>query len=200
MALKERLSPTAYLDEEGDVLPFADIQDDFDRIPAANASIVQGMTNLRSVQSERRDMELAEADGRRLREHKVAQAALETAGAYIPLEQLDENRLALLDAVSDMSMYRGGEKGGYQTSDFDKRYTPRTSRVEAGARRNHQKLVNKTIPELLKASQLVEAGFSQEDVDDKINVTRMLLMREYGGPENEPARRKFRTQLKRKQS
>ena len=196
MALKELLSQDAYLDDEGDVLPFADIRADFDRMPVSNASIVQGMTNLDRVHVESRDDQLAEIDARRMREQIVADAAMNSAGAFVPIEELNDSRLALMDAVSGMSMYRGGEKGGYQSKDFNDRYTPHTPHVEAGARKNHQNLVNKTFPELLKASQLIEAGFERYDVEDMVNGTRMQLMREYGGPDNESARRKIRKRLR----
>jgi len=198
MSLKERLTPDSYLSDDGDVLPYADIEGTFDRPPVSNASIVQGMRNLEEHLEEQALERQAEDDARLLRERLVAEAALATAGAYTPLGELTQTRLDILDAISGMSMYRGGENGGYQSSDFQRRYGLDAPDVENGARKNHRILVNRVFPELLRASQLVDAGFERYEVEDMVNSTRMQLMKDFGGPENENARRRMRTQLKRK--
>jgi hypothetical protein len=197
MSLKERLTPDSYLSDDGDVLPFADIEDAFDRPPVSNASIIQGMRNLEQHLEEQRLEQQAESDVLHMRERLVAKAAMASAGAYTPLSELTQTRLDILDAVSGMSMYRGGENGGYQSSDFQRRYGLNAPDVENGARKNHRILVNRVFPELLRASQLVSAGFERYEVEDMVNSTRMQLMKDLGGPENENARRRIRTKLKR---
>ncbi|MGB3945735.1 MAG: hypothetical protein WBK76_02750 [Candidatus Saccharimonadales bacterium] len=197
MAFKERLSSNSYLSDDGDVLPLADIADTFDRPPVSGASIVQGMANLELLRADDLLNQEAELDARRMRERRVADAAMASAGAYIPLEGLTQARLDILDAISAMSMYRGGEKGGYQSADFNRRYNLSAPTVESGARKNHRKLVNHVFPELLRASQLMAAGFERYDVDDMVNSTRMELMKDYGGPGNENARRRMRAKLNR---
>lgn len=205
MSLRERINMDTYVDDNGDVLPYADVIDQFDHPPVSNESIAQGMSNLEHVRRkadyDAQNAQEAEIDGEKMhkrREHAIAEAALRAAGPHELIGEHVQTQLALLDAVSDISMYRGGEKGGYKSTDFNERYGPVAPRVERGARKNHQKLVNKTFPELLKASQLIEAGFDEYDVADMVNATRIKLLREYGGPEKEKARTQLRTALKKR--
>lgn len=190
--LKER-SVGFGVDDNGDVVPLEDYQER----PVANESIVQGITNLETHRSEQEWLEQAEIEDRHMREQSIANTALASAGVYIPLSELTQTKLGILDAVSQMSMYRGGEKGGYQSKDFRSRYGESSGTVEGGARQNHLNLVNKVFPELLKASQLVEVGFEKHDVNDMVNTMRMEIMDQYGGPDKEKARKALRARLKR---
>lgn len=194
--IRENLGHGNLLDSEGDIRSYADFDSDFDRQPVTNESIIQGTANLARQHSLEGEMAEFEADSRRRREHALAATALAEAGPHTVIGEHVETGLQLLDAISDMSMYQGGEKGGYKTRDFKNRYEAKAPEVESGARRNHQKLVRKTFPELLKASQLIQAGFTEYEVGDMVNETRIKLKDKYGGPENEKARSKMRAKLK----
>ena len=186
--LKERFSNFG-VDDEGDVVPLEDFED----IPVANESIVQGMTNLENWNREQALVEEAETEARHMREQAVAEHALQNAGVYVTLEQHRRNQLELADLVSDMSMYKGGEKGGYKAQDFQERYKGKTADVESGARSNHRKIIHHDLPRIYKAKELKAAGFDAQEVDyDAKTRMRLELMERYGGPKNKKARDAWR--------
>lgn len=194
--IRENLGHNTFLDDEGDIRSYEDVKDEFDRRPVSNESIIQGKANLARLRELEGQIDPFEADARRQREHMLAEHALAHAGPHSVIGEHRQTGLQILDAVATMSMYAGGEKGGYKTKDFNDRYGAAAPDVEGGARKNHQKLVRKTFPELLKASQLIEAGFTQYEVDDMVDEARIKLKRKFGGPENEKARSQMRARLK----
>lgn len=182
--LKER-SHDFGVDDEGDIVPLEDYSD----MPVANESIVQGMHNLEEV---RRHERMIRED----REDRLAAKALENAGVYVTLEEHRENQRKLVDIASDISMYKGGEKGGYQTKEFNERYKDHSPVVEGGARRRHQKIVHEELPKIYRAAELKAAGFDPVLVDyDAKTTMRSELMSRYGGPQNKRARDKWRKRL-----
>lgn len=194
--IRENLGHGNFLDEEGDVQSSANIEGEFDRVPVANESIIQGTNNLARERLLEEEMERFETDARKSREQAIAARALAEAGPHSIVGEHLQTGLKLLDAISDMTMYTGGEKGGYKTKNFNDRYKDDAPKVESGARRNHQILVNKTFPELLKASQLIDAGFADYEVADMVNEARMEMKHKFGGPENEKTRSQMRASLK----
>lgn len=180
------------VDDEGEVVPL----ENYATLPVANESIVQGMTNLETRRREQAEVEAAEHEAKRAREQAVAERALQNAGVYLTFEEQRQTQLALANFVSDVSMYRGGENGGYKSRSFNQRYQEKARDVEAGARKNHRQLVNHTYPELYKAAELKAAGFDAQDVEDEANKMRAQLIKHYGGPENEKTRAKWRSQNK----
>lgn len=190
-APKERTHDYA-ISYEGDVLP----NEDYDELIVSNESIVQGIANLENVLLNEALIKEAEQQAKLERERALAENALQNAGVYVTLEEHRQNQLDLVDVASDMSMYRGGEKGGYATDDFRRRYSPKTADVERGARENHKKRVNRDIPRIYMAKQLKEAGFNSYDVDDDVVQMRSQLMSRYGGPANKKARAQWRASLK----
>lgn len=195
MALKEMLANDSFVDDEGEIHTYADVREELDSHPTSDTSIIQGMANLEAW---RRDNALAEQDAKRMREQAVADKALQNAGVYVTLEEHLQNQRDLVDIASDLSMYRGGEKGGYKKKDFQVRYEPKAGDVEAGARANHKRLVNHDLPQIYKAAELKAAGFSSYDVDDDVTQMRSQLMSRYGGPDKKNARAKWRADLKKK--
>lgn len=194
--IREMLSSTTYVDDDGDIKPYADIAPGQDSIPATNAFIAQGMANLKALRREQDIVDEGEALLRRERERAVAAKALEHAGIYVTLDEHRQNQLQLIDIASDISMYRGGEKGGYATEEFRNRYEPQAGTVVKGARANHLKRVNQDIPRIYKAAELEAAGFSAYDIQDDITQMRSELMSRYGGPANKKARAERRASLK----
>jgi len=194
MTVHEVLPNDSYVDDKGDILPFADVASDLNSHPVSSVSIAQGMMNLEQWRKEQEVVKQGEAELRKQREAILMQTALENTGVYVTLEDHRKNQQRLADIVGDVSMYRGGEKGGYKSTDFRNRYEPHTADVERGARQNHRKLVNHDIPEIYQAKALKAAGFDEHDVEDDVNRMRVELMQKYGGPENKKARAMWRKQ------
>ncbi|MBC7512280.1 hypothetical protein H7142_01290 [Candidatus Saccharibacteria bacterium] len=194
--IRENLGHDTVFDDEGDIGIYADFESDYDRQPITNESIIQGTINLAELNTREDEIATFEADMRKSREHALAAKALAESGPHSIIGEHIKTGILLLDAISDMSMYKGGEKGGYKSRNFKKRYEENAPDVESGARHNHQKLVRKTFPELLKASQLIEAGFTEYEVGDMVHETRIKMKRKYGGPKNEKIRNKTRASLK----
>lgn len=188
--LKEQFHDFA-VDDEGEIVPLEDTP--YDERPASNAFRTQGIANLEARNAEQSLIEEAE---KKTREEAVANAALQKAGVYVTLDERRQDLLELVDIASDLSMYRGGEKGGYQAGDFQGRYASQAAQVEAGARRNHKKRVNQDLPRIYRANELEAAGFSAEDIKDDITQMRSQLMSRYGGPENKNTRAKRRAELR----
>lgn len=193
--LREMLPNDSYVDDNGDVRPYADIASELDAHPVSDASIAQGMTNLETWRKEQSMVEEGEAALRRSREEALAAEALANAGVYETLEEHRKTQLALADVASLIAQYEGGEKGGYQTSDFQNRYKSKASRVESGARKNHKKVVNQILPKLFKADELEAIGIPRHDIDDEITQMRHKLKAEYGRGK-EKAREQWRKQNK----
>lgn len=194
--LKERFHDFG-IDDEDEVVPLEDFSSD--QLPASNAFRTQGLANLEQLNREQAEIDEFELIAKRHREQVVAERALENAGVYVTLEEHRQNQLDLVDIASDISMYKGGEKGGYKTEDFQGRYTPNTAHVEKGARTNHAKVVNRKLPEIYKAKELKDAGFNDQEVDyDAKTQMRVELMAKYGGPQNKKARAAWRKDLKSK--
>lgn len=190
-AVHEMLSGDTYVDNEGDVKPYADVAADLDAHPPTDAFITQGMANLDAWRQEQLVVEQAE---RQAREQKLADDALKNAGVYVTLEEHKQTQRNLIEVTADIAQYEGGENGGYTRKDFKDRYKSKSDSVETGARINHKKLVNQTIPELYKADELITAGFSKEDVYDDITQMRGELKSKFGrGKKN--ARAKARADL-----
>jgi hypothetical protein len=191
--LKERHDHLYGVNDDGDVVPLEDY--DLDRPLTDNESIAQGTANL---QNHRINEELLAEDtilAKKAREAKVAQAAMENPGVFVTYQEHMANLRMLADAMSDISMYQGGEKGGYQTQDFQERYAPRAANVEAGARVNHSKVANQVIARAYKAEELIAAGFDKQDVEDDVIAMRIQLKRKYAGPQNKKARAAWRKSL-----
>ena len=187
--LKEQFHDFA-VDDEGEIVPLENTP--YDERPASNAFLTQGIANLETWHAEQGMIEEAE---KKAREQAVANAALKKAGVYVALDERRQDLLELVDIASDLSMYRGGEKGGYQASDFQERYAQQAARVEAGARGNHKKRVNQDLPRIYRAKELEAAGFSAEDIKDDLTQMRSELMSRYGGPENKKNRAERRAKL-----
>ena len=197
--IRENLGHGTVFDDEGDIGIYADFETNYDRQPITNESIIQGTINLAEANMREAEIVTFEADMRKHREHRehaLAAKALAESGPHSVIGEHIQTGIQLLDAISDMSMYQGGEKGGYKSRNFKMRYEANAPDVENGARHNHQKLVRKTFPELLRASQLIEAGFTEYEVGDMVDETRIKMKRKYGGPKNEKIRNKTRASLK----
>lgn len=190
---REFLDRNTYVDDEGDVLPFADIEPSLDRPPVVNASIVQGMDNLQKLHEYDAEIDAAEAEAK-------WQALQDTdAGPHVTMEQYYQDQLDLLDFVSGSLMRRGFEKGGSRTQEAVERYGFNLPNVEAGARRNHQKAVHIDMPRIYHADELIKAGFEPEEVMfDAKTTMRSEAQHRYGGPENKNKRAARRRELKRK--
>jgi hypothetical protein len=194
--VKEKFG-TGYLDEEGDVKPYADIQTDVDAPVPDNAFITQGIGNLEAVRANADSVALieaiAEADARIMREQKVAEEGLRSAGVFVTLEEHRANQVKIADIASGISMYKGGEKGGFKTDDFNQRYGFAAADVVRGALVNHRKLVNRELPSVYKAYELKAVGFEADDVDHDAKTTmRSEIMSRLGGPEKKKARARHR--------
>lgn len=177
--------------DDGDIVSVHD----YDELPTHNESIIQGTDNLASELAYESAMEAFEAQNKKDRERKIAEVALAQAGPHDIIGEHREVQRAIVDAVAEMSMYQGGEKGGYDTEAFQHRYKAKAGEVISGAKKNHLRLVNEVFPALLKSTQLVEAGFDKVDVDDMVNATRYKAKQEFGGPENKKKRTAMRKQL-----
>jgi len=193
--VREKLPGDAFVDDEGNVMPYANVADDLDARPVSDASIAQGITNLDTWRREQTMVEEAEASiAKENRMRALADDALKNAGVYVTFEENRQTQRDMIEVAATIAQYEGGEKGGYQTDNFKDRYKGKSAIVEAGARANHSKLVNHTIPRLYKADELIAAGFSKEDVFDDINQMRGELKSKYGRGK-EDARAKARAEL-----
>lgn len=213
MSLKERLSPTAYVDDNGDVMPYADIADDMDSVPTSNSSIVQGTANLEAVnraaqRNARREQE-AEADAKNARESAVIAQGLENPGVYVTMEQRYQDELDLMNLVSGANQ-RGGKDprigGGFEVAhrthpEILDRYQSQLPSVAEGARRNHRRMVNRDSLDVYHAKELIEAGIGHKDeiIFDARTVTlNAYRNRYYGSDEKDKARQARRRFLNKK--
>lgn len=192
MSFKERFSNFA-VNDEGDIVPLEDIPTS--EYPPSNAFRAQGMANLEQLRYEQVLIDEAEYQQKLQREQAIAVAALKNAGVYISFEEHFQNQVELVKIASDISMYRGGESGGYSSKDFRSRYEPQATSIEKGARTNHMKRVSQDLPRIYKAAELESAGFSSYDIQDDLVQMRSELMSRYGGPANKKARAKRRADL-----
>ncbi|MGK2896471.1 MAG: hypothetical protein ACSLEY_02630 [Candidatus Saccharimonadales bacterium] len=196
MSKIELLSSTDYVDDSGEILPFANIETEFDSVVVQNSSIIQGKYNLEEYARQERNLAVFETAERKRREQLLMEVALKNAGVYETLEEHRETQLKLAEIAAHLSMYRGGEKGGYRSRDFQERYQQKSDQVETGARKNHRRLVNQEFPKLYKADELRSIGFDEHDISDDMTQMRYQLMKQYGGSENKKARNQLRKQNK----
>ncbi len=209
MSLKERLSPDAYVDHEGDVLPFADIKDDMDIVPTSNASIVQGIENLKGVQAaaarEALLQELAEQDAKHGRETAVINDGLANPGVYVGPEQHYQDELDLMNLVSGANKRGGkvrGKKGGFEVAhrthpEILDMYGPQLPNVAEGAHRNHLRMENSDPLSVYHAKELIDAGIGHKAeiiFDAQTQMKSAYRDRYYGTDEKDrlrKARRKY---------
>lgn len=196
---REQLSSSSYVDDEGDVLPYADVADTFDSQPTQNSSIVQGVENLKNHALNEVALEQFEAEAKQQREDAVIKAGRENAGVHVALEQYYQDQLDLLDFVSGSLMRRGFKKGGSKKPEALDRYGSDLPNVEAGADRNHKRQVHRDLPKIYHADELIAAGFEpQEVMFDAKTQMRSEAQHRLGGPSNKNKRAALRKELRAK--
>ena len=203
MSLRERIVPDAYVDENGDVLPYADVADNLDSVPPSNSSIVQGMTNLETVHQrtirEARLEKLAVADAKYAREEAVINHGLDNPGVVVSLEQRYQDELDLMNLVSGANQRGGkirGVPGGFEVAhkthpEILERYGPQLPNVAKGAHGNHLRMVNRDALDVYHAKELIEAGVAHKEeieFDAKTMMVNAYRNRYYGTEQNDHAR------------
>jgi hypothetical protein len=190
---RERLSHNSYMDDEGDILPYANIENNFDSALVHNESIIQGRENLKTHARQMQDLERFEAEAawEKLRD--------KSPGPHVSLEQYYQDQLDLIDFVSGSFMRRGFKKAAPVDEDIQTRYGEDLPRVEAGAERNHRRSIHNELPRIYHADELIAAGFDPDEVMfDAKTILRMAAQEEYGGPQNKNKRAARRKELKAK--
>ena len=189
----ERLSGSSYMDKEGDILPYADVEAEFDSPVVQNSSIIQATRNLEEHARHERLLAIAEEEARweALRD--------KDPGPHVTLEQYYQDQLDLLDFVSGSLMRRGFKKAAPVDKDIQDRYRENLPRVEAGAHHNHKRSVHDDLPRIYHADELIKAGFDPDEVAfDAKTAMRVEAQQRFGGPKNKNKRAARRKELKAK--
>lgn len=185
---------TNIVDEDGDIRFSQDVT--VDCIPDSNESIIQGMFSIGGHQSEQDFVDEGEEWLRDLRMQEIASKALENAGVYVTLDEHKEHLRQVLYIASYLSMYQGGENGGYNTSEFKNRYKEKAPVVEARTRERHKYIIHTLLPKIYKVEEFVQAGYDREEIEWNAKTEmRLEIMAKLGGPENAKARADMRKRL-----
>jgi hypothetical protein len=213
MSLKRRLDHNSYTDETGEVLPYADIQEDLDSTPPSDSSIAQGMFNLETSRKTEAQLErfekVAQATARIAREQAVIDEGLQNPGVYTTLEQRFQNELDLMNIVAGANQ-RGGKvrskPGGFEVAHRTKQRIKETygddlPQVAAGAKRNLKRMENSDPLKVYQAQELIDAGIGDEEeikFDARTQMKNELRTRFYDPNEDDRKRTARRRYLNKK--
>ena len=180
----ERLTYDTIVDENGNVLPAADVTDG--SLPPTNAFLI-GRDH---VLPARRRSEAID-------EQNAVRDTIEdkNPGPHMTFAEYYLAELALLDATSGISMRGGFDKAKDYDAGVHNRYRDRLPAVVAGAKANAHQLATTGIRRIYMGDELVAAGFSEIDVNDGVNAMRALHRKAYGGPGNKNKRAARRKHL-----
>lgn len=213
MSLKNRLDRNTYMDETGEVLPYADVREDLDSTPPSDSSIVQGMFNLENSRKDTARLErfekVAQVIARIAREQAVIDEGLQNPGVYTTLEQRFQNELDLMNIVAGANQ-RGGKvrsrPGGFEVAHRTKQrikdtYGDDLPQVAAGARRNHKRMENDDPLDVYQAQELIDAGIGDKDeiiFDARTQMKNEMRSRFYDPNEDDRKRTARRRYLNKK--